>query len=96
MKKCQFEDHIDSYLLNKLGQEDRDIFEEHYFNCPTCFPKMQERDEIISAIKARGVWIFKEEPRPAKKALVPAFEKVTPFLPPDNGRRWQRQQSSSL
>ncbi len=85
MKKCQFEDHIDSYLLNKLEGEDRDIFEEHYFNCPTCFQKMQERDEIISAIKTRGVWIFKEEPGPAKRALVPAFERVTTFFTP---RQW--------
>jgi hypothetical protein len=85
MKKCQFEDHIDRYLLNKLEGEDRDIFEEHYFNCPSCFQKMQERDEIISAIKARGVWIFKEELGPAKKALVPAFEKITTFFTP---RQW--------
>ncbi len=85
MKKCQFEDYIDSYLLNKLGQEDRDIFEEHYFNCPDCFEKVQERDEIISAIKARGAWIFKEETGTAKKALVPAIEKVTSFFTP---RQW--------
>lgn len=85
MKKCQFEDNIDSYLLNKLEEGDRDIFEEHYFNCPTCFQKMQERNEIISAIKTRGVWIFKEERGPAKNAFVPAFEKITTFFTP---RQW--------
>ncbi|MDH7512639.1 MAG: zf-HC2 domain-containing protein [Clostridiales bacterium] len=85
MKKCQFEDQIDGYLMNKLEGEDRDIFEEHYFNCPKCFQKMQERDEIISAIKTRGVWIFKEESGPARKAFVPAFERVTTFFTP---RQW--------
>jgi len=85
MKKCQFEDQIDSYLLNKLEGGDRDIFEEHYFNCPSCFQKMEERNETISAIKTRGLWIFKEEPGPEKKALVPAFEKITTFFTP---RQW--------
>jgi hypothetical protein len=85
MKKCQFEDQIDSYLLNKLEGEERDIFEEHYFNCPSCFQKAQQRDEIISAIKTRGAWIFKEAPGPTKKALVPAVEKITTFFTP---RQW--------
>ncbi len=85
MKKCQFEDHIDSYLLNKLEGEEKDIFEEHYFNCPKCFQKTHERDEIISAIKTRGVWIFKGETGPARRAFVPAFERVTTFFTP---RQW--------
>ncbi|MBC7363455.1 MAG: zf-HC2 domain-containing protein [Candidatus Aminicenantes bacterium] len=51
MSKCKFEDMIDGYLLNRLGQGDREAFEEHYFNCPSCFEKLQERDLIIITIK---------------------------------------------
>jgi len=84
MKKCQFEEQIDSYLLNKLEGEERDIFEEHYFSCPACFKKLQERDEVVAAIKSRGAWIFKEEPS-AQKALLPSFEKIYSFFTP---RQW--------
>jgi len=51
MRKCKFEDMIDGYLLNRLSQGDRELFEEHYFNCSSCFEKLQERDLIIRTIK---------------------------------------------
>ena len=85
MNKCKFEDQIDSYLLNKLEGGDKDIFEEHYFNCTSCFRKMEERNELITAIKARGAWIFKEEPVPERKSLVPTFERVYSYFTP---RQW--------
>ena len=44
MKKCKFDDSIDDYLLSKLSEEDREKFEEHYFNCQQCFEKMLARD----------------------------------------------------
>ena len=58
MTECKFEDLIDEYLLNKLGEEKRDQFEEHYFNCPACFQKMADRDDMIAAIKWKGPEIF--------------------------------------
>jgi len=85
MKKCKFEDQIDSYLLNKLEGGDKDIFEEHYFNCASCFQKMEERNELITAIKARGAWIFKQEPAPERKSLVPTLERVYSYFTP---RQW--------
>lgn len=51
MRKCKFEDMIDGYLLNRLGQKEIEIFEEHYFNCHYCFEKLQERELIIRTIK---------------------------------------------
>jgi len=85
MKKCKFEDQIDNYLLNRLEGGDRDKFEEHYFNCTSCFEKMEERNELIATIKTRGALIFKEEPMPERKSFVPAFEKVYSFFTP---RQW--------
>lgn len=84
MKKCPFEEKIDSYLLNRLDGEEKDIFEEHYFNCPACFQEIQARDELIAAIKSRGTWIFKEEPADQKR-LVPSFEKIYSVFTP---RQW--------
>lgn len=84
MKKCPFERQIDNYLLNRLEGEERDIFEEHYFNCPTCFQEVQARDEIITAIKSRGAWIFKEEAEAQTRAL-PTWERIYSFFTP---RQW--------
>jgi anti-sigma factor RsiW len=58
MKKCLFADQIDDYLLNRLEGEAQEQFEEHYFNCPSCFRQMEERDALVSTIKSRGAWIF--------------------------------------
>lgn len=51
MSKCKFEDLIDGYLLNRLSKGEIEAFEEHYFNCPSCFEKLKERDVIIRTIK---------------------------------------------
>ncbi len=51
MRKCKFEGMIDGYLLNRLGQKEIESFEEHYFNCHSCFKKLQERELIIRTIK---------------------------------------------
>jgi hypothetical protein len=61
MRKCKFEGLIDDYLLNRLDENKKKKFEEHYFNCPYCFEKMVERDELISVIKYKGDMIFQEE-----------------------------------
>lgn len=82
MKKCEYEDLIDDYLLNKLNKEKKEQFERHYFNCPSCFQKMIERDEIISVIKNRGNTIFQEMEAPEKSRRIPLKEKVFAFLPP--------------
>ena len=60
MKKCKYENLIDSYLFNRITEERKGEFEEHYFNCPDCFEQMQERSEMISVIKAKGNRIFQD------------------------------------
>ncbi len=61
MRKCKFENLIDNYLLNRLDGDKKKKFEEHYFNCPYCFEKMVERDELISIIKYKGDMIFQDQ-----------------------------------
>jgi hypothetical protein len=86
MKNCQYADQIDDYLLNRLVGAAKDQFEEHYFNCPSCFQMMEERDALVTAIKSRGAWIFKEEPAAGRRRdWVPAWKRaVTSFTP----RQW--------
>jgi hypothetical protein len=85
MKKCQFENQIDDYLFDRLEGGDKDAFEVHYFNCPSCFRLIEERNDLISAIKGRGAWIFKPQPAPERRSLVPTFEKVISYFTP---RQW--------
>ena len=84
MKNCEYADQIDEYLLNKLKGEPREKFEEHYFNCPSCFRKMEERDALISTIKSRGAWIFKE-PASGQREWVPAWKRALSSFTP---RQW--------
>lgn len=51
MRECPFEEKIDFYLLEKLEDADRRAFEEHIFNCPSCFALTSERDEVLHVIK---------------------------------------------
>jgi hypothetical protein len=85
MKKCCFEDLIDEYLLDRLDMSRREEFEEHYFNCSSCFAKMAERDALISVLK-NGAPVFATDKVPAaeprKRSLAGA---VFDFLAP---RQW--------
>ena len=85
MRKCLFEDQIDDYLLNRLEGEARDRFEEHYFNCSSCFARLKERNDLVSAVKAKGAWLFARDQESERRSWVPSFEKITAFLTP---RQW--------
>lgn len=62
MKKCKFEELIDEYLMNRLDLDQKNKFEEHYFNCRICFTKLQAREELAAIIKANGDSIFMDDP----------------------------------
>ena len=56
MKKHRHYEHlIDEYLLGKLKPEDQAEFEEHYFICPACFAKLDQKSEIVRVLKKEGV-----------------------------------------
>jgi hypothetical protein len=84
MKKCKYENMIDEYLFNRLDENQREIFEEHYFNCQQCFTKMEERDKMIAVIKTKGSEIFQEDYVPARTGRS-WLEPVMAFLTP---RQW--------
>ena len=80
MRKCKFEDLIDSYLLNRLDEDKKKKFEEHYFNCPYCFEKTVERDELISVIKYKGDMIFQDQHVGEETKGVTWVEKIVSLL----------------
>lgn len=82
MKKCKFKGLIDDYLLNRLDEDKRKKFEEHYFNCPYCFEKIVERDELISVIKYKGDIIFPEEYAPEETKSRTWIERIVSLLTP--------------
>ena len=89
MKECNFENEslIDKYLLNKLSEEKKESFENHYFNCPRCFEKVEERNSLISVIKSKGNMIFQdmretEQPQKQSSLLEQNRKGLFAFLTP--------------
>ncbi len=82
MTECKFEDLIDEYLLNKLSEEKRDQFEEHYFNCPACFQRMAERDDMITAIKWKGEEIFSDLLKEDQVRKATWWDRLVGFMTP--------------
>jgi hypothetical protein len=82
MKMCKREHLIDDYLFDRLDEEKKKKFEEHYFNCPDCFAKMVERDELISTIKQKGDMIFQDESFVGKEKEPTWLEKIASFFTP--------------
>lgn len=47
-----FHDNIfDRYLENNLSDHDRDVFEEHYFNCDVCYEALRVRFELNRSLR---------------------------------------------
>lgn len=82
MNACKFESLIDEYLLNKLSEENKAQFEEHYFNCTSCFQAITERDDMISAIKCKGHEIFADLIVEEQTRKVSVWERLSGFLSP--------------
>jgi hypothetical protein len=79
---CKYKHLIDDYLFDRLDDEKKKKFEEHYFNCPYCFEKMVERDELISLIKQKGDGIFQDEYVVEEGKGATWFEKIVSFFTP--------------
>lgn len=81
MRNCKYEELIDNYLFDRLNERERQEFEEHYFDCPNCFTKLEERETLISAIKYKGHEIF-QDVEVEKVRRVPLLEQISAFLTP--------------
>ena len=62
--KCKIKDRhklISDYLMGELPDDDAKVFEEHYFQCETCFKELKIAEDAINLIKKEGAEIFKPE-----------------------------------
>jgi hypothetical protein len=81
MRKCKNENLIDDYLADRLSEKKKEEFENHYFNCSQCFKELQERNELMAVVKAKGDSIFKELGQ-EKSRPIPVVERLFSFLSP--------------
>lgn len=72
--KCNLENReslISKYLLNELSDDERLIFEEHYFGCEQCFKELKTAEEALGFIKLEGKSL--KEPQLKKNILDKIF-----------------------
>ena len=48
------EEIFENYLADRLSEEDRAAFEEHYFGCPRCFDELQTLQAIREQLRTDG------------------------------------------
>jgi TolA-binding protein len=61
--KVAREEIIESYLVDRLSEADREAFEEHYFECAHCFDDMQSLRAIREELRLAGAEIEAETTR---------------------------------
>ena len=67
--KVAREDVLESYLGDRLSQEDRDAFEQHYFECARCFDDLR----LLESIRT--------ELRPADESALPTRRRLSWLAP---------------
>ncbi len=53
---------IDAYLHNQLSENEREKFEEHYFECQSCFSELQFTKTLADLIRAEGKGLLAAKP----------------------------------
>jgi len=62
--ECKIKDRhklISDYLIGELPDDDAKVFEEHYFQCETCFKELKIAEDAINIIAKEGTTIFEPE-----------------------------------
>jgi len=67
MNACQHEEKIDEYLKGELSPAEAARFEEHYFNCPSCFYRTREQSELLGLIRRAKEEIFSPAERDVRR-----------------------------
>jgi tetratricopeptide (TPR) repeat protein len=62
--KVAREEIIEKYLVGTLSEEDRDAFEEHYFECARCFEDLQSLRAIRDELRLAGAEFETRTTRP--------------------------------
>ena len=54
---------MDDYIRGKLSDADKEVFEQHYFECDRCFEELQFRENLLGVIREHGEAIFADQIR---------------------------------
>jgi hypothetical protein len=66
MTNCPNERQIDRYLLGRLSEDAARELEIHYFNCPSCFERIRDREVVIESVaRKRADLVAPPAARPA-------------------------------
>jgi hypothetical protein len=68
--KIEHEEIVERYVRNQLAPEERQAFEEHFFNCDECFEKLQSVEAFVAGIRdasARG--LLRDQPATATPSI---------------------------
>jgi len=84
MNACPDDERIDRYLKGRLSESEAEEVEAHYFDCPRCFRKISERNDLIEAVRARGAELA-ESPAGRPRETAAPGGKLAAFLVP---KRW--------
>lgn len=58
------EEILEAYLVGRLNEEDRQAFEEHYFECAGCFDELQTLQAIQGELRSTGAEVPARTSRP--------------------------------
>ena len=56
------EEIVEGYLVGRLGEEERDAFEQHYFECARCFDELRTLQAIREELRAAPEFVAKARP----------------------------------
>ena len=77
---------ISNYLLGELPEDEVKAFEEHYFQCETCFKELKIAEDAVNLIEKDGKAIFEPEAhQPLAEVTFPASIKTLKSGIPYNG-----------
>lgn len=73
-KRIEEEDIIERYLMGELSDQDRNLFENHYFTCDSCFKKVKETEKVILGIRDAAQRGVLKEPAIKRKKFFNIFD----------------------
>jgi len=75
------------YLLNEMAIEDREAFEEHFFDCPECAADLRGESALIAGVRLRRIqrqprqWaVWSSAAAAAVLAFVVGYQNLTPVF----------------
>ncbi len=74
---------IEDYLAGGLSNKEKEAFEEHFFNCNTCFQELRLRQEVVDLIKDEGKVLF-------ESYLTQETQDTVTFKPQNRWLQWPR------